>query len=117
MSSLGNGNLLAATSYRPSDCNVQAVTIDKVGQKRTAVYPLDRPGNQMPLLLPTVNAGGQTAAFSHVQSLSKAPNVSNDVKQKLSSLLAAEFSKKVGRSNCSNRICKPLGKLTLSCIC
>ncbi|KAK9867090.1 hypothetical protein WJX84_006946 [Apatococcus fuscideae] len=78
---------------------VQAVCIDKVGQKRTAVYQLDRPGAQVPLLLPTVNAGNQTgegsSAFSHVQSLSKEKNVPKDVKQKLSSLLAAEFSKKV----------------------
>lgn len=80
---------------------LQAVCIDKVGQKRTAVYQLDRPGAQVPLLLPTVNAGNQTggsSAFSHVQSLSKEKNVPKDVKQKLSSLLAAEFSKKVGVS-------------------
>ena len=79
--------------------SMQAVCIDKIGQKRTAVYQLDRPGAQVPLLLPTVNAGNQpvegSSAFSHVQSLSKEKNVPKDVKQKLSSLLAAEFSKKV----------------------
>ena len=75
---------------------LQAVNVDKIGQKRTAVYPMDRPGQQAPLLLPTVHAqGSSSAALSHVQSLSKAPNVTNDIKQKLSSLLAAEFSRKV----------------------
>lgn len=74
----------------------QAKVSGKDSDSRIADYALDHLGDQAMLLLPT--HGGKAAATAQrrlYKSISQSAAVPDEVKQKLVSLLAAEFSKKV----------------------
>lgn len=68
-----------------------------MGQSQAAHYNLDKLGVQAALHLPSIDsAPGTSGNLEQMQTLQdNMPDMSDDVKQRLASLLAAEFSKKV----------------------
>ena len=77
--------------------DVQARVKGRLGQSQVAHYNLDRLGVQTALHLPsTESTPGSSGNISRYQTLQDTmPDMPDDVKQRLASLLAAEFSKKV----------------------
>jgi hypothetical protein len=73
----------------------QAKVAGKHGDSRIADYALDHLGDQPLLLLPT--HGGSAASEKRRLYRTLSTDLPDDLKQKLVSLLAAEYSKKVGR--------------------
>ena len=76
---------------------VQARVKGRLGQSQVAHYNLDRLGVQHALHLPSVESTpGSSGNIHRFQTLQdNMPDMPDDVKQRLTSLLAAEFSKKV----------------------
>ncbi|KAK9815754.1 hypothetical protein WJX72_009012 [[Myrmecia] bisecta] len=74
---------------------VQACVTGKVGplQQRSQTYSLDQLGVQASLFLPTVQSRTETGGT--LGALESNPAVTEEMKEKLASLLAAEFSRKV----------------------
>ena len=79
---------------------MQARVKGRLGQSQVAHYNLDRLGVQTALHLPsTESTPGSSGNISRYQTLQDTmPDMPDDVKQRLTSLLAAEFSKKVSSS-------------------
>lgn len=69
----------------------------RLGQSQVAHYKLDRLGVQHALHLPSMESTpGSSGNINRFQTLQDSmPDMPDDVKQRLTSLLAAEFSKKV----------------------
>lgn len=81
---------------------MQARVKGRLGQSQVAHYNLDRLGVQTALHLPSTESNpGSSGNISRYQTLQDTmPDMPDDVKQRLTSLLAAEFSKKVSSSHC-----------------
>jgi len=77
--------------------SLQARVKGRLGQSQVAHYNLDRLGVQHALHLPSVESTpGSSGNINRFQTLQDSmPDMPDDVKQRLTSLLAAEFSKKV----------------------
>ncbi len=77
--------------------SVQARVKGRLGQSQVAHYNLDRLGVQHALHLPSMESTpGSSGNINRFQTLQDSmPDMPDDVKQRLTSLLAAEFSKKV----------------------
>ena len=75
---------------------LQARVKGRLGQSQVAHYNLDRLGVQSALHLPSMESSpGSSGNISRFQTLQDTmPDMPDDVKQRLASLLAAEFSKK-----------------------
>ena len=75
---------------------MQARVKGRLGQSQVAHYNLDRLGVQSALHLPSMESTpGSSGNISRFQTLQDTmPDMPEDVKQRLASLLAAEFSKK-----------------------
>jgi hypothetical protein len=80
-------------TYNKHTC-LQAKVAGKASDFRIADYALDHLGDQPLLMLPT--HGGKAANAQRRLYKSLSTGLPDDLKQKLVSLLAAEFSKKVG---------------------
>ena len=77
--------------------SLQARVKGRLGQSQVAHYNLDRLGVQHALHLPSMESTpGSSGNINRFQTLQDSmPDMPDDVKQRLTSLLAAEFSKKV----------------------
>lgn len=81
---------------------LQAREKGRMGTSQIAHYDLDRLGVQAPLHLPTADSSAvKGGSIDQMQTLQdNMPDMPDDVKQRLASLLAAEFSKKVRVYDC-----------------
>lgn len=79
---------------------------NRLGRPFAASYELDKLGSKPPLNLPSANKTfNSNSALERVRTMRDMTNVPDSLKERVASVLASEFSKKVGPSSRSGSQC------------
>lgn len=79
---------------------VQAHVQNRLGRPYAASYELDKLGAKPPLNLPSANKTfSSNGALERVRTMRDMTNVPDSLKERVASVLASEFSKKVQRAS------------------